>query len=170
MVCTCHQCFTNLDNLQAHSETRLTALRSLATWWVKPEGKRLGRPNLCGKYLIFNFMSWRKWIVNCPRIEWFLLAIKIVIATICSHFGEFQHRFNVTIVDHIPTGLPQPDLPRLDLWPGMIGNAIGLAIVVFSITVSMAKIYAKRHNYNIDANQVYIHYILGLPNKFRDWL
>ena len=37
---------------------------------------------------------------------------------------------------------------------GMIGDAFSIAIVVFSISVSMAKIFAKRHNYKIDANQV----------------
>ena len=39
------------------------------------------------------------------------------------------------------------------------GHALSIAIVVFSISISMAKIFAKRHNYNVDANQVKFYFL-----------
>jgi hypothetical protein len=36
----------------------------------------------------------------------------------------------------------------------MIGDAIGIAVVVVAIHVSMGKVIAKKHNYKIDAGQV----------------
>ena len=36
----------------------------------------------------------------------------------------------------------------------VIFDAIPLAVVVFAVSISMAKILAKKHNYEIDANQV----------------
>lgn len=87
---------------------------------------------------------------NLPLIP----LLQIIIATICSRFGHFEQKYNVTVIDCIPTGLPQPRLPRFDLMPQMIGSAFSLAIVIFSITVSMGKIFAARHKYKIDSNQV----------------
>lgn len=43
-------------------------------------------------------------------------------------------------------------------------RSIPLAIVAYSLTISVGKIFAKRHNYNIDANQELI--ALGVTNIF----
>lgn len=50
--------------------------------------------------------------------------------------------------------LPIPSLPRLDLIPELIGDAFGMAVVIVAIHVSMAKMFAKKHRYKIDAGQV----------------
>ena len=36
----------------------------------------------------------------------------------------------------------------------MISDAIAISIVAFAISVSMCKIFAKKHEYEVDANQV----------------
>jgi len=36
----------------------------------------------------------------------------------------------------------------------LIPNAITIAIIAFAVSVSMSKIFGKRHNYEIDSNQV----------------
>lgn len=38
----------------------------------------------------------------------------------------------------------------------MLGDAVAIAIVGFSMAVSMAKIFALKHGYTIDGNQVKI--------------
>ena len=38
--------------------------------------------------------------------------------------------------------------------PEVISDAFALAIVVFAISVSMGKILARRHGYEIESNQV----------------
>ena len=46
-------------------------------------------------------------------------------------------------------------------------DAVVIAIVAFAISVSMAKLFAKRNNYEIDANQVRLAFNLLYNNTFR---
>ena len=43
--------------------------------------------------------------------------------------------------------------------PEVISDAFALAIVVFAISVSMGKILARRHGYEIESNQVHCSYV-----------
>ena len=47
-----------------------------------------------------------------------------------------------------------PTLPRVTYWPDVVSDAISIAIVSFAITVSIGKLFAKKHGYKISANQV----------------
>ncbi len=47
-----------------------------------------------------------------------------------------------------------PSVPRLDLIPDVLGDAVAIAVVVVAIHVSMAKLFAKKHGYKIDPGQV----------------
>lgn len=60
--------------------------------------------------------------------------------------------------------LPQPTLPRIDLFPDILFDTCILAIVCFAVSLSLAKIFAKKHKYSIDANQELI--ALGSSNVF----
>ena len=60
--------------------------------------------------------------------------------------------------------LPHPSLPRLDLLPSIIIDSLVIAIVAFAVSLSLAKIFAKKHKYKIDANQELI--ALGTANVF----
>ncbi len=50
--------------------------------------------------------------------------------------------------------IPTPQMPPTDRFGDVITNAVSIAIVSYAINVSMSKIFAKKHNYEIDANQV----------------
>jgi hypothetical protein len=50
--------------------------------------------------------------------------------------------------------IPTPALPRVDLVPTLLSDAVGIAIVCFVITLSMGKLFAKRHRYPVNAGQV----------------
>ena len=51
--------------------------------------------------------------------------------------------------------LALPVVPRLDIWgSAVITPAVTIAIVLFSIECSLAKLFAKKHDYQIDPNQV----------------
>ncbi len=73
-------------------------------------------------------------------------------------------RYGVQIVGKVPAGLPSPGLPQfntndiLDLLP----IAFAIAIVGFSEAIAVAKVYASKNNYRIDANQELI--ALGMSN------
>lgn len=61
----------------------------------------------------------------------------------------------VRIVGEVPAGLPAPSLPGLDL--GRVGallpTAIVIALVGFLESISVAKAFARRNRYEVDANQ-----------------
>ncbi|VDK78851.1 unnamed protein product [Onchocerca ochengi] len=59
----------------------------------------------------------------------------------------------VLIVGDIPTALPIPRLPRFDIILNCFPYAIGIAAVTVAIHISLAKMIAKRMNYQIDSEQ-----------------
>jgi solute carrier family 26 protein len=51
--------------------------------------------------------------------------------------------------------MPKPSIPPARLFSILLGDSIAIAIVSFAINVSMAKLFAKKHKYEIKPNQVY---------------
>ncbi len=45
-------------------------------------------------------------------------------------------------------------MPRFSLIPELIGDGIAVAIVLFAVTISVAKLFAKKHHYKINPAQV----------------
>jgi MFS superfamily sulfate permease-like transporter len=50
--------------------------------------------------------------------------------------------------------MPMPSLPQLKLLPELFPSALGIAAVVVAVHISLAKVFAKRFSYRIDAGQV----------------
>ena len=50
--------------------------------------------------------------------------------------------------------LPFPEAPDLTLYSYVIKDAISVTLVSLVITISMGKLFAKKHNYSIDVRQV----------------
>ncbi|XP_071810309.1 prestin-like [Asterias amurensis] len=82
-----------------------------------------------------------------------LELFSIVLTTLVSHFARLEERYGTNVVGKIPTGLPLPSLPVFSYMESMIMDAIVIAIVTFSVSVSVSYIFAKKNNYEIDANQ-----------------
>lgn len=93
----------------------------------------------------------------------------VIIATLASHFGHFTTEFGSDVAGEIPTGFLPPQLPMWSLIPNVAIDAFTIAIVGFAITVSLSEMFAKKHNYTVDANQEM--YAIGfcniLPSFFR---
>ncbi|XP_041366824.1 sulfate anion transporter 1-like [Gigantopelta aegis] len=84
--------------------------------------------------------------------------ILVIIATIISHFAEFERRFGIHVVGDIPSGMPVPRVPNLSVL-GRIGqDSFIIAILAFAMTISMAKLCAALHDYEIDSNQELVAY------------
>ncbi|XP_041365825.1 sulfate transporter-like isoform X2 [Gigantopelta aegis] len=84
--------------------------------------------------------------------------ILVIITTIISYFAEFQSRFNIHVVGDIPSGMPMPRVPNLSVL-GRIGqDSFVIAILAFAMTISMAKLCAALHDYEIDSNQELVAY------------
>jgi MFS superfamily sulfate permease-like transporter len=81
------------------------------------------------------------------------------LVTLVSHFCEFNKRFQIDIVKKIPTGLPVPKLPQLTFWPNILKDAFVIAVIGFSINISLATLFARKNKYKIYPNQVNIYLI-----------
>ncbi|XP_045165189.2 sulfate transporter-like [Mercenaria mercenaria] len=80
--------------------------------------------------------------------------IVVVLATVISYAIKLEENFDVAVVSDIPTGLPIPNARGVSRISGLIiPDAFALGIVIFSIYISMGKMLAKKHDYEVDANQ-----------------
>nr|XP_056702105.1 prestin [Euleptes europaea] len=89
--------------------------------------------------------------------------IVVVIGTGVSSGMNLSKTYGVDVVGNIPKGLRPPEVPDIHLIPAVFVDAIAIAIVGFSMTISMAKIFALKHGYTVDGNQELI--ALGICNS-----
>ncbi|KAK2897558.1 hypothetical protein Q8A73_013938 [Channa argus] len=90
--------------------------------------------------------------------------ILIIVATIISHFGSLKSKYGVDVVGEIPSGLRAPFTPDATLFTQMVGDAFAVAVVSYTISISLAKTFALKHGYKVDSNQELV--ALGLSNTF----
>ncbi|XP_072368241.1 sulfate transporter [Scyliorhinus torazame] len=77
----------------------------------------------------------------------------VVFATLVSHYGHLNAKFNSTIAGNIPTGFMAPTSPDWSLIPRIAADALPISIIGFAITVSLSEMFAKKHGYTVRANQ-----------------
>ncbi|EMP32109.1 Prestin [Chelonia mydas] len=80
--------------------------------------------------------------------------IVVIVATGVSAGMNLSNTYEVDIVGDIPKGLLAPKVPDINLLSAVFVDALAIAIVGFSMAVSMAKIFALKHGYTIEGNQV----------------
>ncbi|XP_071099567.1 prestin-like isoform X3 [Haliotis cracherodii] len=88
--------------------------------------------------------------------------IVVVLGTFISHFAELKRHFNIAIVGDVPNGLPVPSLPHFGSIPRIATEGFVISIIIFAMTISMAKLMARQHDYELDYNQELIAY--GMSN------
>ena len=76
------------------------------------------------------------------------------------------HLTGVEIVGYVPGGLPLITVPMLDwdLFKTILPLAFTLALVQFTQVITLAKVFAEKHRYSIDANKELL--ALGAANVF----
>uniref|UniRef100_A0ABI8ACR4 Solute carrier family 26 member 6 n=1 Tax=Felis catus TaxID=9685 RepID=A0ABI8ACR4_FELCA len=80
--------------------------------------------------------------------------LTLIGATGISYGVGLKHRFGVDVVGNIPAGLVPPVAPNPQLFASLVGYAFTIAVVGFAIAISLGKIFALRHGYRVDSNQV----------------
>ena len=80
--------------------------------------------------------------------------ILVVIATIISHFCKLTESFEVKILGHLPKGLPSPQVPSMYHAERYLMDSFFIALISFVLTISMAKMFGRKHGYHVDQNQV----------------
>ncbi|KAM4748785.1 sulfate transporter-like [Rhinophrynus dorsalis] len=88
--------------------------------------------------------------------------IVIIVATLVSHYFDFNKKYKSAICGTIPTGFKVPRAPDWSLIPSIAADAVPIAIIGFAMTVTLAELFAKKHGYTISTNQEMI--ALGLCN------
>uniref|UniRef100_A0A674IFM9 Solute carrier family 26 member 4 n=1 Tax=Terrapene triunguis TaxID=2587831 RepID=A0A674IFM9_9SAUR len=92
------------------------------------------------------------------------IEVIVVIATGISYAADLEKKYNAGIVKTIPRGFLPPEPPAVSMFSEMIAAAFSIAVVAYAIAVSVAKVYATKHDYPIDGNQEFIAY--GISNVF----
>ncbi|KAG7166010.1 Solute carrier family 26 member 6-like 2, partial [Homarus americanus] len=93
----------------------------------------------------------------------FMLLV-VVTGTAVSYLANLSNTYHVQVVGEIPTGLPSPSEPPLELLSRVAMDAFIIGVISYTTTFSMAKIFAKRQGYTVDAKQEL--YSQGASNLF----
>ncbi len=82
-------------------------------------------------------------------------ALVVVLLSTLTVWGLALNGTGVGIVGDIPRGLPTPAVPDMDLadFRALIPAALVISLVGFMESIAVAKVYATRNRYEIDANQ-----------------
>lgn len=147
---------------------RSSGVGSLITTWIHIF-RNIHRTNLCD--LITSLLCLLVLLPTKELNEHFKSKLKapiptelivVVAATLASHFGELNEKYNTSIAGHIPTGFMPPKAPDWNLIPSVAIDAIAMSIIGFAITVSLSEMFAKKHGYPVRANQEM--YAIGFCN------
>ena len=89
-----------------------------------------------------------------PKVPGALVAVILgIAATVVFNLGDL----GVALIAEVPSGLPTFVLPDfgmiLDNLAMIVGAAVGLLLIGFSVTTAAVRDYANKHNYRIDINQ-----------------
>jgi len=88
--------------------------------------------------------------IGVPIPMQFLL---VIVGIPLSSSLDLYTNYNVSIVEHVPKGLPAPVAPNFGLFQVFFLDALIIAIVGYGFTLSMAKLIAKKFNYSLNGNQ-----------------
>ncbi|OQV14267.1 Pendrin [Hypsibius exemplaris] len=113
-------------------------------------------------YLTRVFINGNPRVMKIIRVPFPMELMVIIFGTLASYELDLESEWGVKTVKHIPTGLPAPVLPPFSVIPEILARTFSIAIVASAVLISLAKIFATKHNYKIDANQELI--ALGASN------
>ncbi|KHJ96523.1 sulfate permease [Oesophagostomum dentatum] len=89
----------------------------------------------------------------------------MIIGTVVSYAVNLNARGTTTFFfEKTACRIPSPSVPDVSLFGYLIGDALAIAVVSLVITVSMGKLFAKKHNYEIDVRQEF--YAMGFMESF----
>ncbi|XP_012279531.1 solute carrier family 26 member 10 isoform X2 [Orussus abietinus] len=79
--------------------------------------------------------------------------IAVIASTLFSVYMNLPGNYNIVTVGHIPVGLPEPRVPPMSLISDVLLDSFVITMVSYTISMSMALIFAQKMNYEVDANQ-----------------
>ncbi|KAJ8960678.1 hypothetical protein NQ317_012329 [Molorchus minor] len=103
-------------------------------------------------------------LAKITRIPFPIELVAVVTGTVVSYCLDLGPVYGVSVVGNIPKGLPEPALPAFELIPSIFLDSFVITMVSYTITMSMALIFARKLMYEVDSNQELL--ALGLSNTF----
>ncbi|TKR93924.1 hypothetical protein L596_008290 [Steinernema carpocapsae] len=88
----------------------------------------------------------------------------VIIGTVVSGLCDWRDKLDIKVVNKIPAGFPLPSLPQFSLLPSLFVHALGIAVVIVAVHISLAKMFAKKMKYKVDPRQEL--YALGFTSIF----
>ena len=82
-----------------------------------------------------------------------------------SKICDIETNWNVFLVGEIPGGLPMPVIPKFDLWKELLPDALSIAFVSYSVTVSLGSLIGQKDGYEIDFNQELLALVIIIHTK-----
>lgn len=82
--------------------------------------------------------------------------IAVVTGTLISRYAYLSAKYGVQPIGDIPTGFPPFALPSFELMPSLLLDGFTVSMVSYTVSVSMALIFAQKFKYEIDFNQEFL--------------
>ncbi|XP_057331229.1 prestin-like isoform X5 [Microplitis mediator] len=114
--------------------------------------------------MMINNELFKPWLEQKCSMLFPIELIAIVSGTIISKYFDLPGQYMIDTVGNIPTGLPKPELPTIELIGNVMVDCIAITMVSYTVTLSMALIFAQKLHYDIDSNQEL--FAMGLSNIF----
>lgn len=90
--------------------------------------------------------------------------ILVVAGTLISNSLDLRGNYTIRTIGNIPTGFPEPNVPDLNLAKELVVDGFIVAVVSYTVSVSMALIFAQKLNYEIGFNQELLAMVSSYPN------
>lgn len=81
--------------------------------------------------------------------------IALILGIMVTSYFDLNALYGVSIVGTIPTGMPVPGFPKIDLnmIPYLVGGAAGIVFLAAGETLGTGRTFAAKYHYDIDADQ-----------------
>ncbi|XP_065082354.1 prestin-like [Ochlerotatus camptorhynchus] len=90
--------------------------------------------------------------------------IAVIGGTLISNHMDLRVQYSIKTIGNITAGFPEPVLPDISLMQSVLLESFPIAMVAYAVSVSMARIFAQKENYEIDLNQELL--AMGTGNVF----
>ncbi|KAI6171207.1 Sulfate permease family protein 3 [Aphelenchoides bicaudatus] len=105
---------------------------------------------IIGKFLIHPFLQ-KAFSLKKLVLPWELLLV--ILTTSIAYFLRLDTEFDLKVVGNLPTGLPEPSLPKFYLIPELFWDSIAISVTQLAFHLSVAKIMSADGTYKVDDRQ-----------------
>ncbi|XP_050721947.1 sulfate anion transporter 1-like [Eriocheir sinensis] len=119
---------------------------------------------ICMVVLVVNNEVIKPKMRKVSRIPLPIELLVVGLGTLAGYLLNMKDNNNIAVIGHVPKGFPKPSMPLLELAPSMLLDAFLVALIGYTLAISMTKIIAKKKGYTIDPTQEM--YAQGFINLF----